>query len=109
VNLTRVGVVGTSCSGKTTFARRLASILGTQCFELEPHPISSFPRRRVCVFGRNHLTLPRGKGGLDEDQRSGADGRRSPRTLCALKVVFRPTWPIEARRTLKPEGGRGSQ
>ena len=34
-DLTRVVVVGTSCSGKTTFARRLASILGTQHFELD--------------------------------------------------------------------------
>jgi adenylate kinase family enzyme len=35
MKLTRVVVVGTSCSGKTTFARRLASILGTHRFELD--------------------------------------------------------------------------
>ena len=35
VNLARVVVVGTSCSGKTTFAHRLASNLGTQCIELD--------------------------------------------------------------------------
>jgi putative acetyltransferase len=35
VNLTRVVVVGTSCAGKTNFARRLASILGTQEIELD--------------------------------------------------------------------------
>jgi len=35
VTLTRIVVVGTSCSGKTTFARRLASILCTHCFELD--------------------------------------------------------------------------
>ena len=35
VNLTRVVVVGTSCSGKTTFARRLATSLGTQHVELD--------------------------------------------------------------------------
>jgi adenylate kinase family enzyme len=34
-NLARVVVVGTSCSGKTTFARRLATILGTQHCELD--------------------------------------------------------------------------
>jgi adenylate kinase family enzyme len=34
-NLTRVVVVGTSCSGKTTFARRLATILGAQYVELD--------------------------------------------------------------------------
>jgi adenylate kinase family enzyme len=34
-NLTRVVVIGTSCSGKTTFARRLASSLGTQHWELD--------------------------------------------------------------------------
>jgi adenylate kinase family enzyme len=33
--LTRVAVVGTSCSGKTTFARRLAGQLGTRCIELD--------------------------------------------------------------------------
>jgi adenylate kinase family enzyme len=35
VNLARVVVVGTSCSGKTTFAHRLASKLSTQCVELD--------------------------------------------------------------------------
>ena len=35
MNLTRVVVVGTSCSGKTTFARRLARILGAQHIELD--------------------------------------------------------------------------
>lgn len=35
VNLARVVVVGTSCSGKTTFAHRLASNLGTQYVELD--------------------------------------------------------------------------
>jgi adenylate kinase family enzyme len=34
-NLTRVVVVGTSCSGKSTFARQLATILGTQHVELD--------------------------------------------------------------------------
>ena len=35
MNLTRVVVVGTSCSGKTTFARRLARTLDTPCLELD--------------------------------------------------------------------------
>lgn len=35
IDLARVVVVGTSCSGKTTFAQRLASILDTQCVELD--------------------------------------------------------------------------
>jgi len=35
VNLTRVVVVGTSCSGKTTLARRLARILATEHVELD--------------------------------------------------------------------------
>jgi len=35
VNLTRVVVVGTSCSGKTTLARRLARILATDHVELD--------------------------------------------------------------------------
>lgn len=35
MNLARVVVVGTSCSGKTTFARQIATTLGTQCFELD--------------------------------------------------------------------------
>ena len=35
LNLARVVVVGTSCSGKTTFAHRLANILGSQCVELD--------------------------------------------------------------------------
>jgi adenylate kinase family enzyme len=35
VNLTRVVVVGTSCSGKTTLARRLAHILASEHFELD--------------------------------------------------------------------------
>ena len=35
MSLTRVVVVGTSCSGKTTFSRRLASTLGTHCVELD--------------------------------------------------------------------------
>lgn len=35
MNLTRVVVVGTSCSGKTTFARRLARILDTPYLELD--------------------------------------------------------------------------
>ena len=35
MNLTRVVVVGTSCSGKTTLARRLARILATEHVELD--------------------------------------------------------------------------
>jgi adenylate kinase family enzyme len=35
VNLTRVVVVGTSCSGKTTLARRLARILASEHVELD--------------------------------------------------------------------------
>lgn len=35
VNLARVVVVGTSCSGKTTFAHRLASSLNTEWIELD--------------------------------------------------------------------------
>jgi len=35
LNLTRVVVVGTSCSGKTTLARRLATSLGAQHCELD--------------------------------------------------------------------------
>lgn len=34
-NLRRVSVVGTSCSGKTTFAKNLASILGSKHIELD--------------------------------------------------------------------------
>jgi adenylate kinase family enzyme len=35
MNLDRVSVIGTSCSGKTTFARNLAAILGSPHFELD--------------------------------------------------------------------------
>ena len=35
MNLTRVVVVGTSCSGKTTLARRLARLLATEHVELD--------------------------------------------------------------------------
>ena len=35
MNLARIVVVGTSSSGKTTLARRLASIIDTQCVELD--------------------------------------------------------------------------
>jgi adenylate kinase family enzyme len=35
LNLARVVVIGTSCSGKTTFAHRLATSLGTQHVELD--------------------------------------------------------------------------
>ena len=34
-HLMRVVGVGTSCSGKTTFARSLAACLGTRCIELD--------------------------------------------------------------------------
>jgi adenylate kinase family enzyme len=34
-DLTRVVVVGTSCSGKTTFARQMAMALGSRCVELD--------------------------------------------------------------------------
>ena len=103
MQLQRVAVVGTTCSGKTTFARRLAGLLGSPHIELDAlHWEPKWTPAAPDVFRGRVAEAIAGESWVTDGNYTGLLGRmnwRLAETLVWLDYPIRIIYPRLFRRT----------